>query len=152
VCSSDLVDCCGDLRLGGTARTVQVTSPFDGDVMHELSLAGGGVATSGIGKRSWLDANGRPAHHLLDPSCGRPAYTGLVQVTALAPTALEAEVRAKAALLSGPDHAQGWLAHGGVVVRDDGSHTVLEAHAPRILRWPTGQPSPRWAPRVARSS
>jgi FAD:protein FMN transferase len=124
-----VVDCGGDLRLGGLAgepRTVEVTSPFaDGDVLHELAVAAGGVATSGIGRRSWLDRDGRPAHHVLDPSTGRPAYTGLVQVTALAPTALEAEARAKAALLSGPAGAARWLPHGGVLVTEDRRIRVL---------------------------
>jgi thiamine biosynthesis lipoprotein len=121
------VDCEGDLRVGGAAgvaRSVEVTAPFDGSVLHELAVADGGIATSSITKRSWLD-RGRPAHHLLDPATGRPAYTGVVQVTALAPTALEGEALAKAALLSGPDGAAGWLRHGGVVVFDDLSHTVI---------------------------
>lgn len=84
------------------------------------------MATSGIGRRSWLDAAGRPAHHLLDPATGRPAFTGVVQATALAPTAAEAEARAKAALLSGPEGASAWLPHGGLVVLDDGTHHVVE--------------------------
>src|SRR3954467_9260833 len=61
-----------------------------------------------------------PAHHLLAPATGRPAFTGLVQVTALAPTALEAEIRAKAALLSGPDRARDWLPDGGGLVGGGG--------------------------------
>lgn len=123
-----VVDCGGDLRLGGTAalgRPVDVRSPFDPEqVLHRFVLVDGGVATSSIGHRSWLGADGRPAHHLLDPGSGRPAYTGVVQVTALAPTGAEAEARAKAALLAGPEEAERWLAHGGVVVLDDGSHRV----------------------------
>lgn len=122
------VDCEGDLRVGGAAgveRTIQVTAPFDGSVLHEFAVSAGGVTTASITKRSWLD-RGRPAHHLLDPATGRPAYTGIVQVTALAPTALEGEARAKAALLSGPDAAAGWLPHGGLVVFDDLSHEVIE--------------------------
>ena len=52
---------------------------------------------------------------------GEPAWTGLVSVTALAPTALEAETLAKAALLRGPRAAGALLAvHGGVLVHDDG--------------------------------
>jgi FAD:protein FMN transferase len=122
------VDCAGDLRLGGTAgesRPVRVASPFHAGMLHTFEVAAGAAATSGIGRRSWLDAGGRPAHHILDPATGRPAFTGIVQATALAPTALDAEVRAKAALLSGPDDAQAWLRHGGVVVLDDGSHRVF---------------------------
>jgi thiamine biosynthesis lipoprotein len=123
------IDCCGDLRIGGCSRrrrTVCVDDPLGKGCIHEFELAAGGVATSGIGRRSWLDSEGRPAHHLLDPSTGRPAFTGIVQATALAPTAVEAETLAKAALLSGPEGAGRWLAHGGLLVFDDGSHIVLE--------------------------
>jgi thiamine biosynthesis lipoprotein len=123
------VDCAGDLRLGGAAdlpREVHVASPFDGTTLHTFELASGGVATSGIGRRSWLDADGQPAHHLLDPSTGRPAFTGVVQVTAIASTAVEAETRAKAALLSGPQAAAEWLPDGGVVVHDDGGRQVID--------------------------
>ena len=121
-----VVACAGDLRLAGTEpRPVRVASPFSGAVLHTFEVADGGVATSGISRRSWLDARGRPAHHLLDPATGRPAFTGVVQATALAPTALEAEVLAKAAVLAGPDAAPGRLPHGGVIVHEDGGHEVV---------------------------
>ncbi len=122
------VDCAGDLAIGGmrgTPRPVDVASPFDGSTLHTFALRRGGVATSGIGRRSWLDADGRPAHHLLDPATARPAFTGVVQVTALAPSALLAEIRAKAAILSGPRAAAAWLPDGGVIVLDDGSHRAI---------------------------
>jgi thiamine biosynthesis lipoprotein len=123
------VDCAGDLALGGhagAARRVEVESPLDGSVLHTFELRSGGVATSGIARRSWLDGDGRPAHHLLDPASGRPAFTGIVQATALAPSALEAEIRAKCALLAGPRTARAQLPHGGVVVLDSGAHLVFE--------------------------
>jgi thiamine biosynthesis lipoprotein len=126
--ASFAVSCGGDLTIGGAAgltRAINVESPFDGSTLHTFQRRRTGVATSGIGRRSWLDRGGRPAHHLLDPATGRPAFTGLVQVTALAPSALMAEVYAKAAILSGPHGAPAWLPHGGVIVRDDGSHEVL---------------------------
>jgi len=122
------IDCEGDMRVGGAQgreRVAEVASPFGGPALHELRLSDGAVSTTGISKRSWLDG-GRPAHHLLDPATGRPAYTGVVEVTALAPTALEGEALAKAALLSGPDDARGWLRHGGVIVFDDASHVLVE--------------------------
>jgi thiamine biosynthesis lipoprotein len=127
--ASFAVNCAGDLRVGGATgepRTVHVESPFGGAPLHTYALAGAGVATSGIARRSWLGADLRPAHHLLDPATGAPAFTGVVQATAVAPTALEAELRAKAALLAGPAAAAEWLPHGGVVVFDDGRHEVLE--------------------------
>jgi thiamine biosynthesis lipoprotein len=133
--ASFAVNCAGDLALGGSAgaaRRVDVESPFDGRILHSFPMVSGGVATSGIGRRSWLAVDGTPAHHLLDPATGRPAFTGIVQATALAPSALQAEIRAKAALLGGPRSAARWLVHGGVLVLDDGSHHVI-APPPTVL-------------------
>ena len=98
-------------------------------MLHRFELADAGVATSGIGRRSWSGAGGAPAHHLLDPATGLPAFTGVVQATAIAPTALTAEIRAKAALLSGPDGAAEWLPDGGALVLDDGSLRVVRSGA-----------------------
>jgi thiamine biosynthesis lipoprotein len=88
------------------------------------------VATSGIGRRCWVGADGRAAHHILDPRTGEPAYTGIVQATALARSALLAEAYAKAALLSGPEHATEWLPHGGILVRDGGEVDVVAGDRP----------------------
>jgi thiamine biosynthesis lipoprotein len=130
------VDAAGDVRLGGAGgrlRKVRVASPFDASVLHVFELSRGAAATSGIGKRIWRDPDGLPAHHLLDPASGRPAFTGIVQATALAPSGTEAEVLAKAALLSGPGRARSWLPHGGVVVFDDGELEVIEPDH-RVIR------------------
>ncbi|HWH12657.1 MAG TPA: FAD:protein FMN transferase [Solirubrobacteraceae bacterium] len=134
---SFVVNLSGDLRLGGSSgarRRVDIESPFDGAVLHAYSLTEGAVATSGIGRRSWLGPYGVPAHHLLDPSSGRPAYTGLVQVTALAPTGLEAEWRSKAALLAGPHAAHARLPHGGLLVFDDERSELIAPRAPQRPR------------------
>jgi thiamine biosynthesis lipoprotein len=129
---SFLVDCEGDLRVGGSGglrHSVVVAAPLSQRVLHEFRLADGAVATTSIAKRSWMERL-KPAHHLLDPATGLPAYTGIVQATALAPTALEAEALAKAALLSGPQDAAGWLPYGGLIVLDDESHVVVEHRSP----------------------
>lgn len=127
------VDCCGDARIGGTAgqpRTVRVEDPFDGEPIHSLRVSEGGVATSGITRRSWKGEGGSFAHHLLDPATGAPAFTGVIQATALAPTAFLADVHAKWALLSGPELAPSRLPHGGVLVLADGSVETVAARAP----------------------
>lgn len=128
--NSFLVDCEGDLRVGGSGgleRSIAVPAPLSQRILHEFELADGALATTSITKRSWMERL-KPAHHILDPATGLPAYTGIVQATALAPTALEAEALAKAALLSGPRAAAGWLRHGGVILFDDESHVVVERH------------------------
>jgi FAD:protein FMN transferase len=119
---SFLVDCLGDLRTGGTLglpREVRVADPFgSAGPVATLTVTGGAAATSGTTRR---------AGHLIDPRTREPAATGVLQATALAPTGLEAEARAKAALLAGPVAGPRHLPHGGVLVLTDG--TVLELPA-----------------------
>ena len=120
-----VVDCGGDLALGGVGAQlepfeVEVEHPLSGAVIRTLRLAQGGVATSGLNVRVW-QAQGKFAHHLLDPCSGEPAWTGLIGVTALGSSALEAETLSKAALLLGPLGARRVLAgHGGLIVHDSG--------------------------------
>jgi thiamine biosynthesis lipoprotein len=127
--SSYAVDCAGDIRVGGSSglpRTLLVEDPFGGAPIHELEITNGAVATSGIGRRSWVRPDGTPAHHLIDPASGEPAFTGVVQATALAPTAFLAEVFAKVAVLSGPGRSHATLPYGGVVVLEDGSLEITD--------------------------
>ena len=120
------VDCGGDVRVvagRGAPWEVRLRHPLTGEVAHAFRIRAGGVATSGIDARLWKGRDGGFAHHLIDPSTGTPAWTGLIAATALAPTALYAEALAKAALLSGPAAGRRLLrAHyGGVLVHDDGT-------------------------------
>ena len=133
------VSCAGDVRIGGRAgvpRRVAVDDPAGGEPVHVFQIVDGAVATSGITRRSWRDASGAAKHHILDPSTGQPAWTGVVQATALAPTALDAEILAKAALLAGPERGRELLeaSGGGVLVLDDGSVEVVTqaAHAATV--------------------
>jgi FAD:protein FMN transferase len=115
-----VVDAGGDVRVGGS-HPLLVAHPLRGEPAARLQLADGAAATSSVVRRAWRSAGGGHAHHLLDPASGRPACTGLISVTALAPTTLEAETLAKAALLSGPDGARRILARrGGVAVHAGG--------------------------------
>ena len=127
------VDCCGDVRIGGAAgrrRPVLIEDPFGGEPIHSLQVNDGGVATSGITRRSWKGEGGAPAHHLLDPATGKPAFTGVLQATALAPSAFLADVHAKWALLSGPELGPSRLPHGGLLVLADGSVETVAPRAP----------------------
>ncbi|MGA7398066.1 MAG: FAD:protein FMN transferase [Solirubrobacterales bacterium] len=119
------IDCGGDLRFGGVAAgpaRIAVASPDrEGRPVAELTVPSGfAVATSGITRRVLSGEDGQQGHHLIDPGTGLPAFTGIIQASAVAPTAVEAEVRAKAALLVGPDSAAEWLEFGGAFVLDDG--------------------------------
>jgi len=121
-----IVDCGGDIRIGGPDALLRpyevfVEHPLTGERAHVLRLNSGGVATSGLNVRVWRGGDGRYAHHLLDPATGRPAWTGLVGVTALGDTAVEAETFSKVALLSGPERGREVLSErGGLLVHEDG--------------------------------
>ncbi len=133
-----LVDCGGDIAVGGARAagrpwSVEVAHPLTREAAHVVALERGGIATSGLDVRLWRSGDGF-AHHLLDPATGRPAWTGLIAATALGDTALEAEVLAKAALLSGPAGARRLLAaRGGVLVHDDGDVELAGALRPRLV-------------------
>lgn len=124
------ISCGGDLAVGGASADapweVAVTGARDGREAHRIRVRAGGVATSGIQARLWQTPEGGYAHHVLDPATGRPAWTGLVAVTAVADSALEAEIDAKAALLAGPAAAREALRRaGGVLQHDDGRIEVV---------------------------
>jgi thiamine biosynthesis lipoprotein len=140
--SSFAVDCGGDLAIGGIAgvpRRVDLLNPLRPGEALAFEVARGGVATSGIANRVWPVPGGY-AHHLIDPATGEPAWTGVIQATALAPSAREAEVLAKTALLSGPEDGRSVLGpRGGVLVFDSGD---IEVVGPvRSLSAPAGVPA-----------
>jgi thiamine biosynthesis lipoprotein len=124
-----LVDASGDIAASAPPRgapgwAIGVADPGDpGGQLALLCLARGGVATSGRDYRRWRRA-GRWWHHLIDPRTGLPAETDVVSATVVAPTALDAEVAAKVALLLGQRvglawlEARPWLA--GLLVGPDG--------------------------------
>ncbi len=121
-----VVDCGGDVRVGGFALQldpfpIHARHPVDDEAAAIFYVSTGGIASSGIDTRAWRREDGTFAHHLLDPSSGEPAWTGLVGVTALAANALEAETLSKAALLSGPKTGRELLAkRGGMLVDETG--------------------------------
>jgi thiamine biosynthesis lipoprotein len=127
------IDCGGDVRVAGpgsrtTPFDVEIEHPLTGEAMLSLGLGDGAIATSGLNTRIWQTAERGYAHHLIDPATGHPAWTGLIQATAIAPSALEAETLSKLALLSGPDAAREILApFGGAVVDDEGEVEFLGA-------------------------
>jgi thiamine biosynthesis lipoprotein len=145
-----LVDCGGDIRIGGADALLRpyevfVEHPLTGQLAFALRLGGGAVATSGLGKRVWRRPEGGYAHHLIDPATGSPAWTGLIAATALADTAVEAETLAKAALLSGPADGRTVLAElGGLLVDDSGRFEAVGPLSARPL------PAPAQAGNAAR--
>lgn len=129
-----LVDAGGDIRVsdapGGKPWPVAIADPFDAS--HDLGvlhLAAGAVATSTVGRRHWQH-DGRPMHHLIDPRRGEPCQSDLHTVTVLAPTAVQAEVAAKVALILGKQDGQAYLERQGwpgLFVGFDGAQQIIGA-------------------------
>jgi FAD:protein FMN transferase len=127
------VDLGGDVRVGGLTVSggddwvIAVDDPFEpGRDLALLRLAGGAVTTSSRVKRRWATGAG-PAHHLIDPTTGRPAESGLAAVTVVAGTAAWGEVHAKAALIAGPQRGRSLIEDAGMcalLVADDGTVTT----------------------------
>jgi FAD:protein FMN transferase len=126
----------GDLLVRGISPhggpwTVAVPHPAGGTAAT-LELPRGAVATSSPLRRAW-GPPGRSAHHLIDPRTGRPASTGIVQVTVVTHEAWWAEVAVKAAYLAGLDRATEAAAGLGaeaLAIGEDG-HLLVTAG----LRW-----------------
>ena len=100
---NSLVSCGGDLHARGGGETGEGWPVGFGD--RTLLLRDLAAATSGTTRRRWGDGR----HHLIDPRTGAPATSDLREVSVLAPTALDAEIHAKTALLLGSKRAEDHL-------------------------------------------
>lgn len=106
-----LVDAGGDIAASGTWAVGVEDGPT-------LELTDCAVATSGRDRRRWRCAT-HEAHHLIDPATGLPARTETLRATVVAPSAVEAEILAKAAFLGAP------VDHPTVLVLEDGRTRLL---------------------------
>ena len=106
--SGFLLDAGGDLVAAGPGPApgpwrVEIEDPRAGDAgLAVIELEDGAVATSSIRINRWAAADGRPAHHLLDPRTGAPGGDGLLAVTVAGTDPAWAEVRTKQLFLAGP--------------------------------------------------
>src|SRR5512143_757342 len=124
-----LVDASGDIALTGIRRDGQawpigVSDPLNADRQLDLiMIAQGGVATSGRDYRKW-QKDGKWQHHIIDPRTGLPADTDVISASVVAPTAHQAEVAAKAAVILGSEQGLCWLnehpGYAGLLVLEDG--------------------------------
>jgi FAD:protein FMN transferase len=125
-----LVDAGGDIavhgpRPDGSGWPVGIGDPFQpGNSLDLLSLAHGGVATSGRDYHRWQRGE-TWQHHILDPRTGLPASTDVLTATVVARNTVEAEAAAKTAILLGSQAALGWLegrpALAGLLILEDGT-------------------------------
>jgi FAD:protein FMN transferase len=147
-----MVNIGGDLRVSGEGPSdgYWLIGIADGvDVDHEVAqvaLRNGGVCTSGVARRTWTDAGGNLAHHLIDPTTTAPlGHNGasVVQATVIAGDAVTAEVFTKLVMVRGLNVADHQLADQHIAVRcvlGDGSIVTNSAWA-TFERWVQCQPN-----------
>lgn len=120
---ADVVSAGGDLRSADPDTTASVVDET-GEVVVEIRVGRGALATSSVGRRRWNVA-GSEVSHIVDPRTMRPVRSPVVSATVLAETAVDAETGAKCVLLLGEDGLawaalQPWIA-AAVVIWNDGS-------------------------------
>jgi len=134
-CGPTLVNAGGDIAISGPqsngeAWPIGITNPFDPESNLEvLMIERGGVATSGRDYRRW-QRDGIWQHHIIDPRTGLPAQTDVLTATVIAPSAVDAEVAAKVALISGSHAGLDWLESNrslaGMLVLEDGQRVYSQ--------------------------
>ena len=127
-----LVDAGGDVAVtappyGSPGWPIAVEATHD-----EWLITSGGIATCGRDYRRWRQG-ATERHHIIDPRTGEPAATDVLTATVSAPTLLEADVSARAALILGSADGAAWLAARPrltwVLAREDG--TTVSGGRPR---------------------
>lgn len=116
----------GDLRVISPGQPWAVAADPDLPGVPEcaMELSDGGLATSGLGHRSWNDG-----HHIIDPRTGQPAATPWLSVSVLAAQAAGANTASTAALILA-EEGPAWLAGMGLdgwFVADDGLEKCVGA-------------------------
>jgi thiamine biosynthesis lipoprotein len=127
-----MVNIGGDLYVAGKPHDadqwlVGVEDPFCPDRdLAVLPVVNQGIATSSTMQRRW-GAGAGTSHHLIDPATGRPSQSDAIQVTVIAPTAVEADVHAKVALLLGTRAGAAYLRDQGISGLIVGSNREIHA-------------------------
>ncbi len=85
----------------GFGWDVYLENPRDEtQMLAQLHLRSGGVATSSVMKRSWTQGD-KIQHHLIDPRTGEPAQTDWLSVTVISTDVIHSDIYAKVILIGG---------------------------------------------------
>ena len=134
---------CALLDLGGSIQTIGASPDGDpwrvgirdplgegaGDYCALVEVTGQAVVTSGMYER-YFEQDGVRYGHIIDPSTGRPADSGLASVTVVAPSAALADGLSTALFVMGGEAAaQYWREREGfdfVLIWEDGSVSITQ--------------------------
>ena len=138
-----LVGLGGDIAVGGAppeggwqVRVQDITgNPDDPPAgpSQLIAMTSGGVSSSGIAARCWRRGDVM-LHHILDPRTGLPAAPVWRTVSAVADTAVAANVASTAAIIRGVG-APGWLASRGIATR----LVAVDGSVRTVAAWPLPQ-------------
>ncbi len=118
-------------KTDGTAWRVAIQSPDqDGNYIGVLEAEDKAVITSG-GYERYFEEDGITYHHIIDPSTGYPADSGLKSVTIICDDGTLADGLSTSLFIMGEEKASGfWQEHSDefdfVLMKDDGSLVISE--------------------------
>jgi len=111
----------------GSAWRVAVRAPDGSGYAGVLEVTDQAVVTSG-GYERYFEQDGELYWHILDPSTGYPARTGLASVTIVADRGVDADALSTALFVMGREAAaEYWRAHGGfecILIDEEGAVTI----------------------------
>ena len=133
----------GDITVAGAPAGGFPIGVGDSDradrVSTSISLATGGIATSGVDVRHWT--LGRHAvHHIVDPATGLPSQPYWRTVTVCAASCVAANTASTASVIMGPE-APAWLGAGRLPARLVG----VNGSVTEVGGWPTSRAQPAFA-------
>jgi thiamine biosynthesis lipoprotein len=117
----------GETPVGGWQIGVEEAS---GQVLQVVASTVQAVATSSTRHRRWSSPTGE-RHHIIDPRTGRTAPATWAQVTCAAPSSVEANAAATAAIVLGTS-GPAWLQEQGVAARLE----ALDGRTVTTAGWP----------------
>jgi thiamine biosynthesis lipoprotein len=105
----------------------------ENSVLGSVSVVNQTVVTSGDYQRTFTDRRGKRHHHLLDPTTGLPAQSGLISVSIVADESIVADTLSTIVFVAGRerglDFLEGFPRTGAVLVDSD-----LQVYVTRGLR------------------
>ncbi|GAE01592.1 membrane-associated lipoprotein involved in thiamine biosynthesis [Clostridium botulinum B str. Osaka05] len=94
----------------GSPWSVGIRHPREENrLIGAISVTGKAVVTSGDYERYFIDRDGKRCHHILDPTTGYPAESGLISVTIIADSAMIADALSTSVFVAGLEKGLNFL-------------------------------------------
>ncbi len=123
-------------RPDGSAWRVGIRAPWEDGNLGVLEISDAAVVTSGGYENYFEDEDGTIYWHILDPSTGRPANSGLQAVTIIGKEGRLCDALSTALFVMGPERAEAyWRENGGfdmLLVTDEKKIVLTEGIADRF--------------------